>query len=152
MKKIIKLNLKNAYFDNNDEYIISENDDLELELERKPQSKFVYFVTEDKCWKFENGKLTIRHNELTDGYMYGKIEIREKGVAVRYYSVEPLRIVGLGGKYEVIPEIEVLKAEIESIRPLIKEVKQLRAMVETLAKLTAETLNIKVGGEEWFIY
>lgn len=147
MKKTIKLGLKSATFNNNGEYVISENEDLELELERKPQSKYVYYVANGKCWKFDNGKLTIRHNELTDGYLYGKIEIRENGVAVRYYTVEPLKIVGLTNEYEAIPEIELLRAEVKEISPLIQEVKELKSMVETLAKLTAETLNIKVGGE-----
>ena len=144
MKKIIKLSLKNAFFDNNNEYVIAENDDLELVLERKPQAEYVYFVAGDKAWKFEKGKLTIRHYELTDGYLYGKIEVRENGVVTRFYNVEPLKIVGTHEKYEAIPEIEVLRREVAEIKPLIEEVKRLNGVVEVLAKLTAEALNINV--------
>ena len=144
MKKTIKLGLRNAIFDNNEEYVINNTEDLELQLERKPQSKFVYFVAGDMAWKFENGKVVLRHNELTDGYLYGRIEVRENGVAVRYYSVEPLKIVKLNNKLEVIPEIEVLRREVAEIKPLIEEVKRLNGVVEVLAKLTAEALNINV--------
>ena len=144
MKKTIKLGLRNAIFDNNEEYVINNTEDLELQLERKPQAKFVYFVAGDMAWKFENGKVVLRHNELTDGYLYGRIEVRENGVAVRYYSVEPLKIVKLNNKLEAIPEIEVLRREVAEIKPLIEEVKRLNGVVEVLAKLTAEALNINV--------
>ena len=144
MKKTIKLGIRNAIFDNNEEYVINNTEDLELQLERRPQAKFVYFVAGDMAWKFENGKVILRHNELTDGYLYGRIEVRENGVAVRYYSVEPLKIVKLNNKIEVIPEIEVLRREVAEIKPLIEEVKRLNGVVEVLAKLTAEALNINV--------
>ena len=144
MKKTIKLGLRNAIFDNNEEYVINNTEDLELQLEKKPQAKFVYFVAGDMAWKFENGKVVLRHNELTDGYLYGRIEVRENGVAVRYYSVEPLKIVKLNNNLEAIPEIEVLRREVAEIKPLIEEVKRLNGVVEVLAKLTAEALNINV--------
>ena len=137
MKKTIKLGIRNAIFDNNEEYVINNTEDLELQLERRPQAKFVYFVAGDMAWKFENGKVILRHNELTDGYLYGRIEVRENGVAVRYYSVEPLKIVKLNNKIEVIPEIEVLRREVAEIKPLIEEVKRLNGVVEVLATVSS---------------
>ncbi len=143
IKKIILLN-NSAVFDDRSEFIISDNEELELELINKYKNSKAYLISDDFCYFMEGNKIKLKN--LKSGLLKCVIEIRDCDVVINRYSLEPLKIKRLDTKYEIIPEIEDLKNQIKRIEPVIEEIKVLHNSIKTLAKAILKV--VKIGGDK----
>ena len=151
MKKTINFLQNSAIFNDRTEFVVAENDVLEIEIPNKfPQAR-IYLLGELNGNFFtlltKENKVVISNDKLETGLLKLVIEIREGDLVVKRFTLEPLKIKKLAIGKEIIPEIEQLKREIEDI-------KGYKAEVEKYLKLLGNlyNVNLKIGGEKWFSY
>ena len=147
MKKTINFLQNSAIFNDRTEFVVAENDVLEIEIPNKfPQAR-IYLLGELNGNFFtllvKENKVVISNDKLETGLLKLVIEIREGDLVVKRFTLEPLKIKKLVIGKEIIPEIEQLKREIEDI-------KGYKAEVEKYLKLLGNlyNVNLKIGGEK----
>lgn len=92
-----------------------------------------------------NNKFTIKKEWLKVGNIQVIINVYINNIVIQKYVCENLVICENYGKFETIPEIEVLKAEIKNYR---NEQQILTDKVEYLTKLVEGLYGFKVGGNK----
>lgn len=151
MKKTINFLQNSAIFNDRTEFVVAENDVLEIEIPNKYPQARIYLLGELNGNFFtllaKENKVVISNDKLETGLLKLVIEIREGDLVVKRFTLEPLKIKKLAIGKEIIPEIEQLKREIENI-------KGYKAEVEKYLKLLGNlyNVNLKIGGEKWFSY
>lgn len=146
MIKKIKLLQNTAIYDDRKEFVIVDNDNLEFCIENKYPTATPYLVGNINdyyfTYKFENGRIKFKNDELMSGVLHSVIEIRENDTTIKRYILEPLKISQIKQDKELIPEIEELKKEIETIKGYRNEVEK---YLKLLGKLY--NVDLKLGGK-----
>lgn len=72
-------------------------------------------------FKVKNGELSIPNTFLSPGVLLINLQVVEKGLAVKKWSAEKLTLQSLDDGYEGIPELAVLRKDINTLKNAVKE-------------------------------
>lgn len=116
-----------AYYDK--EIFVISGDPLEIDLETDVAQDKLYAVCTLKDrhlqLRVKEGKITIPGDMLISGELHITIHEVENGDSIRRWNTERVTIKSLDDKYEVIPELQVLKKAVTELYTLIKNNKNI---------------------------
>lgn len=120
--------MKITLYDNNTAYFESEvhticNEPLEIGVEGEYDNLYAVCTigNERTVIKVKDGMLTIPPEFLAPGILYINFRQFENGEPTKRWNVEKVILRTLGDKYEVIPEMVLLRDEIRTLKKAMKE-------------------------------
>ena len=116
-----------AYLDK--EVFVLCDEPLEIEVEADPEYDNLYAVcsTDDARlpYKIKDGKLTVPPSFMSPGEMRITFQQIANGDVVKRWNTEKVTVKELDGKYEVIPELVLLKRAIVELYGLVHKNKHI---------------------------
>lgn len=122
---------------------LADNDNLQLKLKGMIQPNLTYFIKARNGGKFYNkriidGIINFDRKELVYGKFQAKIVALANENVVKEFDIEDLILKELDGKLKVIPELEEVKEEFETLRLENAELKTKVGELEELCENTKE--------------
>lgn len=107
---------------------LNDNENLQIKLIGKTYPNLTYYLKAKNGvvlheLKFIDNLCEIKRNQLTYGKFKAKIIIMANENIVKEIEVEDLILKDLGTEVKVIPEVEILKAEINDMATKINDLK-----------------------------
>jgi len=148
MKRKLIIQNKFGCWDNSADFVITNNEDFEIEFENLIFSGQAFLIGNLHGKKFtkqiQNNSVILEKEYIRSGVLKCKIEIRSDDLVDKTISIEDLRFANLDKKITTIPQIEELNNEIKKYN---LKVEKLSADIETLLQVVnvlAET-DLKIG-------
>lgn len=150
MKHIALLGRTGKYTDGKEYLKVSE--DLEFEIDKTFKNSEVYYIANNgvstRKGKVNDNKFSIPVSFLRLGSLSIKIEVVSNENAEEYI-VEDLLIMEIGDRIETIPEVDKLKAQVETYSKLVDKLQRKNEILTKLVGGLYDT-EIKVDNrDEW---
>lgn len=113
---------------NNTIQTLAENVPLELTLRSDIAYDDIYAIcvlnSKRRTYKFFDGSVSIPPSELSSGELLITLQQIKEGKVLNTWYCEKITLREAPGRYEAIPEVLVLRKEIEEIRKVLEETKE----------------------------